>query len=153
MQVAAKVYHVERTGGEVTCRVEIKGNEGAAFYELRHVKLHSPTGFEFGYGGSGPSDLALSILLDYFGEGDAIPTTDDHHALTAYLVRSKARRVYQNFKWLFITPQDEDRFHVTSSQIAAWLRNDAENEALEHVLMKQQQYIEDRMERRRNQRH
>lgn len=26
---------------------------------------HSPTGFEWGYAGSGPSQLALAILLDY----------------------------------------------------------------------------------------
>lgn len=28
---------------------------------LRHLVYHSPTGFEFGYGGSGPADLARSI--------------------------------------------------------------------------------------------
>src|SRR3990167_7995575 len=35
---------------------------------LRHVVWHSPTGFEWGYHGSGPADLALSILADHFGE-------------------------------------------------------------------------------------
>jgi len=35
---------------------------------LRHVVRHSPTGFEWGYGGSGPADLALSILADYLGD-------------------------------------------------------------------------------------
>jgi hypothetical protein len=35
----------------------------------RSLKLrnHSPTGFEWGYGGSGPAQLALAILLDSFG--------------------------------------------------------------------------------------
>lgn len=28
-------------------------------------KIHSPTGFEWGYGGSGPCDLALNILALY----------------------------------------------------------------------------------------
>lgn len=28
---------------------------------------HSPTGFEWGYAGSGPSQLALAVLADYFG--------------------------------------------------------------------------------------
>ncbi|CAB3754173.1 DUF6166 domain-containing protein [Paraburkholderia humisilvae] len=27
-----------------------------------HVRLHSPTGYECGYPGSGPADLALSVL-------------------------------------------------------------------------------------------
>lgn len=30
-----------------------------------HVANHSPSGFEWGYGGSGPAQLALAILLDY----------------------------------------------------------------------------------------
>jgi len=34
---------------------------------LRHIERHSPTGFEWGYSGSGPADLALSILADYLG--------------------------------------------------------------------------------------
>ena len=34
---------------------------------LEHVECHSPTGYEWGYGGSGPADLALSILCDRIG--------------------------------------------------------------------------------------
>ena len=33
-------------------------------YDLRN---HSPTGFAWGYNGSGPAQLALAILTDYFG--------------------------------------------------------------------------------------
>ena len=29
---------------------------------------HSPSGFEWGYGGSGPAQLALALLLDYTGD-------------------------------------------------------------------------------------
>lgn len=35
---------------------------------LNHLVLHSPDGFEWGYQGSGPADLALAILADFFGE-------------------------------------------------------------------------------------
>lgn len=41
---------------------------------------HSPTGFAWGYGGSGPAQLALAILADALGsgrEGDALAF---HHA-------------------------------------------------------------------------
>lgn len=31
---------------------------------LRHEVYHSPDGFEWGYGGSGPADLARSIVAD-----------------------------------------------------------------------------------------
>lgn len=33
------------------------------------IMNHSPDGFNWGYGGSGPSQLALAILLDYYGSG------------------------------------------------------------------------------------
>jgi hypothetical protein len=31
---------------------------------------HSPSGFEWGYGGSGPAQLALAILADYLRDDD-----------------------------------------------------------------------------------
>ena len=37
---------------------------------------HSPSGFEWGYGGSGPAQLALALLLDY--------TDDEEVALAQY---------------------------------------------------------------------
>lgn len=38
---------------------------------------HSPSGFEWGYGGSGPTQLALALLLDY--------TDDEEVALAEYM--------------------------------------------------------------------
>ena len=32
---------------------------------------HSPTGFEWGYGGSGPAQLALALLANHLGNNDA----------------------------------------------------------------------------------
>ena len=40
---------------------------GGVCRPLPHVIYHSPTGFSWGYGGSGPSDLARSILAHYAG--------------------------------------------------------------------------------------
>ncbi|MGC9084405.1 MAG: DUF6166 domain-containing protein, partial [Anaerolineae bacterium] len=51
---------------------------------LQHIVRYSPTGFEWGYGGSGPADLALSILRDYLG---------DHPE-----AEEIADRLYQEFK-------------------------------------------------------
>ena len=50
----------------------------------RALRNHSPTGFEWGYGGSGPAQLALAIVAEHLG--------DDHSAL----------RLYQDFKWACI---------------------------------------------------
>jgi Family of unknown function (DUF6166) len=33
-------------------------------HPLRHVVKHSPMGMNWGYGGSGPADTALSLLVD-----------------------------------------------------------------------------------------
>ncbi|MBT9252140.1 MAG: hypothetical protein KM296_00220 [Brockia lithotrophica] len=49
---------------------------------LHHVERHSPTGFEWGYGGSGPADLALSILHDYLNRsGPALRVKDAPEAI------------------------------------------------------------------------
>lgn len=37
---------------------------------------HSPTGFEWGYGGSGPAQSALAVLFDYTGDRDY---SERHH--------------------------------------------------------------------------
>ena len=65
-----KVYRIERdeTTGTVIVHVGIKWPAGASWRLLDHCNLHSPTGFEVGYGGSGPADIAASILADYFDE-------------------------------------------------------------------------------------
>ena len=51
----------------------------------RAVYDHSPTGFEWGYGGSGPSQLSLAILIetlsDDFEQGDAPDETPESVAL------------------------------------------------------------------------
>jgi hypothetical protein len=35
---------------------------------LAHIVRHSPTGMTWGYGGSGPADLARSLLIDALGD-------------------------------------------------------------------------------------
>ena len=47
------------------------------------LRNHSPDGFNWGYGGSGPAQLALGILLDFYGSGLELT-------------------YYQDFKWKVI---------------------------------------------------
>ena len=65
-----RVYRIERDEktGTVIVHFGIKWPAGPSWRLLSHCNLHSPTGFEIGYGGSGPADTAASILADYFGE-------------------------------------------------------------------------------------
>lgn len=57
--------------GYVLLRVEgkpcvYKRSEDGCYEELQRL-CHSPGGFDFGYAGSGPADLALAILADVAG--------------------------------------------------------------------------------------
>ena len=54
---------------------------------------HSPDGFNWGYGGSGPAQLALAILLRFLKKGKAV-----------------AR--YQQFKWDVIAELPQSDFEI-----------------------------------------
>jgi hypothetical protein len=73
---------------------------------------HSPTGFEWGYCGSGPAQLALAILADHLG--------DDEDALN----------LYQRFKWAVIVELPGRGWRLTSLEIDAVLHNLREAEIL-----------------------
>jgi hypothetical protein len=60
---------------------------------------HSPTGFEWGYGGSGPAQLALAILADHCG--------DDKQALN----------FYHRFKWKVVAEFPHRCWSLTSGDI------------------------------------
>ena len=95
-----KAYRGYGTGRYVT------RPDGEALYPGRSQKVvnHSPDGYEWGYGGSGPAQLALAILLDH---------TDDEQ---------RATRHYQAFKWTFVVNWERFKdWSVTTDVIEAWL--------------------------------
>lgn len=51
-----------------TCTVTVDGRPLPPRLDVRN---HSPTGFEWGYGGSGPAQLALAILCDHLGDDES----------------------------------------------------------------------------------
>ena len=61
---------------------------------------HSPTGFEWGYGGSGPAQLALALLADHFA--------DDAQAL----------HLHQEFKFRVVAHLPHRGWTLTSEQIS-----------------------------------
>jgi len=73
-----KRYRVFRALGRVWAIV-IDGNKELP---LPHLVKHSPDGFEYGYSGSGPSDLARSILADFLDT--------DHPDPSAYILLREA---------------------------------------------------------------
>lgn len=59
-----KRYHGERT--PQGCKVTVNNRPLNARTDLWN---HSPTGFEWGYGGSGPAQLALALVSNVLGRG------------------------------------------------------------------------------------
>lgn len=83
--------------------VEVHENGIAKDLPLRFdICNHSPTGFNWGYAGSGPAQLALAILADFKGK---VPTA----------------KLYQEFKNRFIVGIKEDRWEITERMIAQFI--------------------------------
>lgn len=87
---------------------------------LPHAVYHSPTGMEWGYGGSGPADLALSILADYLGERSDVRAYLKHGGLAGEPPLSL--RLHQAFKWDFVARWPREGWRLTGAEIAQWLR-------------------------------
>lgn len=89
-------------------RVKIRHSNGNTTFLKRRIMKHSRDGFNWGYGGSGPADLALNILFDYL-----IRT----HCKGA---RCMAMDLYQSFKRDFIAHQGKE-LSITGDDIEKWL--------------------------------
>jgi hypothetical protein len=103
--------------GDIKVSVQRPGQADRLINPRFDLRNHSPTGFAWGYGGSGPAQLALAILSDYFG---ASPIGD-----------ILASHLYQDLKWKLIAHQAiEEDFFVTGSQIHEQLREIWNNDKL-----------------------
>ena len=89
-----KRYEGKRQGYAVS--VTVDGRRLNPRFDLWN---HSPTGFEWGYGGSGPAQLALAILADH--------CQDDEQALN----------FYQRFKWAMVARFPHRSWLLTGEQI------------------------------------
>lgn len=100
-----KIYKGERLkDGAVVSVTTIKnGEERISLLNPRYdLYNHSPDGFEWGYGGSGPAQLALALLAD---------RTDDETTL----------RLYQQFKRDVIVRMEKRKWTLTSVEITKWI--------------------------------
>jgi hypothetical protein len=71
------------------------------------IQNHSPTGFEWGYGGSGPAQLALAILCDFTRDAEL------------------ASELHQSFKADFIATLPKDEWRISEKEIKVWLDEQA----------------------------
>jgi hypothetical protein len=68
----------------------------------RRIVNHSPSGFDWGYGGSGPADFALNILSIFIGQ-------------------EAAEKYYQDFKWQFIAQLPHEGGTIKREDILNWI--------------------------------
>jgi hypothetical protein len=68
---------------------------------------HSPLGFQWGYGGSGPAQLALAILAHHFRQKGMRPRLADDRAV----------QLHQAFKFAVIGRIQMDRWNLTTFQV------------------------------------
>jgi len=101
--------HTNRTQGPMIQFVKMHRDEkGYAVTNVPHHKkngkaLHSPNGHEWGYGGSGPSEFARSIMYELTKDWK---TTEAH---------------YQDMKWEFIAKVPEAGGEIPMADIQKWL--------------------------------
>lgn len=98
----------------------IRGKNGLMTNVPCLVKHHSPTGYEIGYGGSGPADFALNIienLLRRIGyEGKTTNDTWDKRRIFA-----KSYELHQDFKWAFVATLPRDGGSIKTNDAIAWI--------------------------------
>ena len=111
----SKTYVGRRDDDDNTLKVFVKQEDGSTKalnprYDLRN---HSPIGFESGYNGSGPAQLALAICADALG--------DDN----------KAQAVYQKFKFKIVAALSHtDGWELSEIKVLETIRGLSEAEAL-----------------------
>lgn len=97
----------------------VRLSDGRLSCNVPHVVIHhSPTGFECGYGGSGPAELALNVLhalLPYNGAG-----IRNAFGL-GIAVSQDAFLLHQDFKRTFIEPMSRDGGRVPIEDIQQWI--------------------------------
>ena len=86
--------------------------EGETRAPLTHYPYHSPDGFEWGYTGSGPADLALALLADVLGEAPTRETLDAGRPLASWLL-------HQDLKADLVAGLPRPGWRVNASEIGA----------------------------------
>lgn len=82
----------------------MRRDEGRAVVNVsQSIVSHSPDGFEFGYGGSGPADLALNVV--YYLTGD----------------KKLAEKLHQEFKFTFIAKVPREGGTIAYNDMMNWI--------------------------------
>lgn len=107
--------------GGIECQIVL---EDGSIEVLSNLGYHSPDGFQIGYGGSGPADLAYSIVMDFLLRSKKCKAQN---------VAGKAEFLHQQFTDDFIAKekyrQPNYYLGIKSETINEWLdKQEKENE-------------------------
>lgn len=97
------IYHGIRTGHSCFVWRDDGGGDVGELDARHDVRNHSPDGFEWGYGGSGPAQLSLALACDALGDVE------------------RARRVYQELKWRVIARLPRDAWQLSRAELLVHL--------------------------------
>ena len=99
-----KLYHGRRS--EDGCAVDVEEDGECYLLHPRHdLRNHSPTGFEWGYAGSGPAQLALALAADVLGDDE------------------RAQDVYQRLKFKLIGGLPHEEWILTEDRVRTTIEN------------------------------
>lgn len=79
---------------------------------LRHFMRHSPDGFEWGYAGSGPAELARCLLIDALG---LAPLSEG-----SYETFPEIDTLYQRFKSAIVAGLAQASWELPRADVLAW---------------------------------
>ncbi len=96
-----------------------RGPDGSARSSIpqRHVH-YAPKGFDWGFGGSGPADLALNVLALFFPRA---PEATGVALRDGSAVSEAAWVLHQAFKYDLIATLPRAGGHITAQMIRAWI--------------------------------
>jgi hypothetical protein len=94
-----RVYEGRRTPEGCSATVREDGGTPRPLAPRLDLRNHSPTGFEWGYSGSGPAQLALALAADVLGDDD------------------RAQDVYQRLKFRVVGGLPKEGWTLTEDQV------------------------------------
>lgn len=120
------IYRGYARGNYTSERVTVQ-RDGGPEEPLCHYVRHSPSGFAWGYNGSGPAELARCILLDHCGmyEGESA-RHDELIVKTGVSYQDFKVDVIAGFQWAGAAGRrDDPAWTLTSEEIDAWIAQQA----------------------------
>jgi len=107
----------------------IQGHNYRLYTNVPHlITRHSPDGYEWGYGGSGPADFALNIvenLLRMSGHIGPYRVYENYRGEKAN-VFELTEKIYQKFKFAFVGGFEKDGGSMPTVNALQWIESQVE---------------------------